>query len=234
MKNSGSNFRSAITGKEKISVIAEIKRRSPSHGDFPNIPVQKLVEDYIGGGASAISVVTEAKRFNGSISIIEEATKHMATIGKNLPIIRKDFISNKSQIEETAKCGASAILLIAKYLEKKQLAELIDTALGLGLDPVVEIHSIEDLNCVPLNFNITIGVNNRDLDSLKTDVNHAKSLLDNIDPRFTIIAESAFKKPEELKQYFGKIDAVLIGTAFLTASDPKASLISFTSYVSRT
>lgn len=216
-------FHDAIRGKEKISVIAEIKRRSPSHGDFPRHAVPELTAIYQKGGASAISVVTEPALFNGSLELLRKARG-----AARLPILRKDFIMNVEQIEKTAAAGANAVLLIARMLDKKTLRLLCDAAKEADLDPVVEIHNETDLRKISGLTDIIIGINNRNLATFKTDVRHAQKILNRIDPNQTVIAESAFQSPEELLPYRGKIDAVLIGAALLTAKNPYETLSNFT------
>lgn len=222
-------FHNAIRGKKNISVIAEIKRRSPSRGDFPPHNVTELMTAYKKGGATAISVVTEPTLFNGSLELLREVRN-----ATDLPILRKDFITNPLQIQETAEAGANAILLIACLLpSQKELVGLAVFAMTLGLDPVIEIHDETDLPKIEGLHDVIIGINNRNLKTFETDVRHAEKFISRIDPNHTIIVESAFQTPEELVQYRGKIDAVLIGTALLTSENPCNTLTSFT-HVSRT
>lgn len=217
-------FHDAIRGKENISVIAEIKRRSPSHGDFPPHAVNELMAAYKKGGAAAISVVTEPTLFNGSLELLREVRA-----STDLPILRKDFITNPLQIKETAEAGANAVLLIARMLpSQKELVGLAVFAMTLGLDPVIEIHDETDLPKIEDLRDAIVGVNNRNLKTFETDVRHAEKFISRIDPNHTIIVESAFQTPEELAAYRGKIDAVLIGTAFLISQNPYATLTTFT------
>lgn len=222
-------FHDAIRGKEKISVIAEIKRRSPSHGDFPPHNVTELMAAYKEGGAAAISVVTEPTLFNGSLELLREVRN-----ATDLPILRKDFITNPLQIKETTEVGANAVLLIARMIKsREELVGLAVFALTLGLDPIIEIHDETDLTKIEGLHDAIIGINNRNLKTFETDVKHAKKFISRIDPNHTIIVESAFQTPEELAPYRGKIDAVLIGTVLLTSENPCNTLTSFT-HVSRT
>lgn len=222
-------FHDAIRGKEKISVIAEMKRCSPSHGDFPQHAVPELMAAYKKGGAATISVVTEPTLFNGSLELLREVRA-----STDLPILRKDFITNPRQIQETADVGANAILLIARLLpSQKELVGLAVFAMTLGLDPVIEIYNDADLKKIEGLRDAIIGINNRNLKTFETDIHHAEKFLSKINPEHTIIVESAFQRPEELKPYFGKIDAVLIGTTLLTSENPCETLTSFT-HVSRT
>lgn len=219
-------FRKAIN-KGKIAVIAEIKRASPSHGKFTIKSIEKLIRIYEKNGAAAISVVTEPKLFNGSIELLKQV-KQLT----KLPILRKDFIKTADQIEETFLAGANAVLLIANILTKNQLKNLVSAAQKRNLDTLIEIHDENDIKKLRGLNGIIIGINNRNLKTFKTDVNHAKSLLKRIKkiPEFKtipIIIESGFLKPEELKQYKGTACAALIGTAFLTSKNPSKLLTQF-------
>lgn len=216
------SFRRAICGKDKISIIAEIKRRSPSHGNFRINSIKNLIKDYEKGGAGAISIVTEPRLFGGSLNLLKQVKKLT-----NLPILRKDFITTERQIDETAKVGANAVLLIAKNLKKEDLAHLAAYAQTKNLDPLVEIYDAADLEKISGLKNILIGINNRNLKTFETEVGHAKTLLSKIDPANVIVAESAFNLPKDLDLYKGKIDAALIGTAFLAAKNPLQTLTNF-------
>lgn len=217
------SFLKAISGKDRIKVIAEVKRRSPSFGDFPNHDVSTLLLAYEKGGASAISVVTEPTLFKGSLELLREVRR-----ATQLPVLRKDFITRPEQVEETARCGADAILLITRLLTKPALTELVTLCAQFKIDPVLEINDDEDLEKITGMHGIIVGINNRDLRTFETDVKHAAGLLHRIDPSLTIIAESAFSNAKELIPYRGKIDAVLIGTALLTSKDPQVTLSNFT------
>lgn len=215
-------FESAIAGKDTISIIAEIKRRSPSFGDFPRHEVHALVQAYERGGAGALSAVTEPTIFGGSLNLLKEMRKITS-----LPILRKDFITTTAQLDESRDAGADAVLLIAGSLNCAELIALIGHAHNCGLDTVVEIHSSEDYEKIKGVTNIIIGINNRNLKTFSTDVGHALNLIKKIPREATIIAESGFSRPRELERYKGKVDAVLIGTAFLTSQNPHETLTSF-------
>lgn len=211
-----------VGGKsKKIAVIAEIKLRSPSFGKFPIKSIKKLVRIYEKNGASAISVVTEPKLFDGSMELLKQVRKLTA-----LPILRKDFIKTADQIEETFLAGAGAVLLIANILTKKQLKNLVFAAQKRNLDTLIEIHDEKDMKKLRGLNGIIIGINNRNLTTFKTNVNHAKDLLKKI-KNTPIIIESGFSKPEELKQYKGTASAALIGTALLTSKNPSKTLTQF-------
>ena len=215
-------FQAAIHGKNRIAVIAEIKRHSPSNGDFPAHPVAELMKAYEAGGAAAISVVTDPHLFHGSLELLKEVRR-----ATSLPIIRKDFITEEKQIDETAEAGANAILLIARMLDTEALRRLAAYAQAKNLDPLIELHNEEDFQKISGICDIVIGINNRDLKTFKTDVQHASRFLHKIPKEQTIVAESAFQSRDEFAPYLGKIDAVLIGTALLTSENPEQTLASF-------
>lgn len=221
-------FLQAIKGKKEISVIAEIKRRSPSHGNFPKQDLDTLIRQYEKGGARAISVVTEKTYFNGNLELLKKIRKKT-----KLPIIRKDFIQEIGQIRETKNAGADAILLIAKKLEKILLKKFAEESLKTGLDVVIEIHDQKDFEkiqsvCKTLTKKIAIGINNRNLSNFEVNIHHAKNLLHLFNKKTIIIAESGFSKTEEISDYQGKIDAILVGTALLNTANPYQLLNSMT------
>lgn len=233
-------FFDAISGKESIAIIAEIKIFSPSYGNnFPPHTVAELVSAYEAAGASAISVVTAPRPFRGSTELLKEAK-----LLTKLPLLRKDFITSTDAIDESEKLGASALLLIASNLIQSELLNLSDYARAKGIDVVVEVHTEEELEKVQKLMwadgsgnsapgKLIIGINNRNLKNFSTDVNHAIKFLSLIPSHQAIIAESAFRKPEDLAPYKGKIDAALIGTAFLIDKNPQEPLTQFTAYARR-
>jgi indole-3-glycerol phosphate synthase len=135
-------------------------------------------------------------------------------------------------MDESVAAGADAVLLIARMLDEQRLQSLAAYAHEKGLDTVIEIHDDEDLKKIAGIKNTIIGINNRNLKTFTTNVRHAEKFLDRLNPKFTIIAESAFSKAQEFAPYFGKIDAVLIGTALLTSTNPHQKLLSFTTHYS--
>ena len=215
-------FFKAISGKKSISIIAEIKKSSPSHGPFTKHTVKELVEAYESGRAKAISVVTDPERFDGSITLLKKITTMTC-----LPVLRKDFINTREEIDITKNAGASAVLLIAHNLTQDRLHALCFYAISLNLTPVIEVHTQSDLDKAHdllSTEGIIIGINNRNLNTLTTDVFHALSLLDTINFQIPVIVESAISSSRELKFYQGKVDGALIGTALLVAENPKEKL----------
>jgi indole-3-glycerol phosphate synthase len=209
-----------------VSVIAEHKRRSPSAGEIrEGATVPEVVLAYERGGAAAISILTEARNFGGSLDDLREARAASA-----LPILRKDFIVDPYQLYESAAAGADAILLIVAALESRMLAELHAEARALDLDVLVEVHDEEQLECAleVLDADV-IGINNRDLSDFSVDVERTFELLADIPAGKTVVSESGFHSREQLDalERVG-VDGVLIGEWLMRASDPEAALRALT------
>lgn len=210
-------FIEAINKPRTISLIAEIKKASPSSGvirqDFNPEEIARIYHDT---EVQAISVLTEEDFFQGSLSYVG-AVKKIAS----QPVLRKDFILEPYQVYESRLSGADAILLIADLLSKDKLSELIEIAAGIGLDYLVEIHNEKELKKVLNLKNIPlIGINNRDLHTLEVDFKTTERLFPLIPKEKVIVVESGIKSHQDI--LFLKIlgvNAVLIGTAFMAAAD---------------
>jgi indole-3-glycerol phosphate synthase len=205
-----------------VAVIAEHKRRSPSAGTIrEGATVAEVVLAYERGGAAAISILTEAKHFGGSLDDLREARA-----ASSLPILRKDFIVDPYQLYESAAAGADAILLIVAAIEPRVLAELHAEARALDLDVLVEVHDEEELECALeiLDADV-IGINNRDLTDLSVDVERTFELLADIPAGKTVVSESGFHSREQLDELERVgVDGVLIGESLMRAPDPAAAL----------
>ena len=202
-----------------LSLIAEFKRRSPSVGDIsPDADIAAQVEAYERGGAAALSVLTDAKHFGGSLEDLR-AARSAAT----LPILRKDFIVDPYQLYEAAVNGADAVLLIVRALSDKRLRALYEEARELDLDCLVEVHDAEELERALEADAQVIGINNRDLDEQRVDIQTTFELMPDIPAGKTVVAESGISGREELFELDRVgVDAVLIGGALMTAADPEA------------
>jgi len=205
--------------EKKIPLIAEIKVYSPKDGELlKNRDPLKILQEYEEGGACAISVVTEPIYFKGSLDLLTLIRRNTS-----LPILRKDFIETKEQIEETKRMGIEAILLIACMLSDKKLAELNEYAQRLGLETVIEIHEQKDLRKLAgLNLDI-VGINNKDILNLERDedqINPTIELINRIPRSILTISESGIRSMEDVKKVIDAgCDAVLMGTALLKAKD---------------
>jgi indole-3-glycerol phosphate synthase len=213
----------ALAPRERVHIIAEIKRASPSRGALADIPdPASLAVSYQLGGASAISVLTEGRRFGGSLEDLE-AVREVASI----PILRKDFIAEPYQVFEARAAGADLVLLIVAALDDKTLRELFRLVNELGMTPLVETHSADEVHrALDLGANV-IGVNARDLSTFELDQDLFGSLADQIPSGVIRIAESAVKTAADVAHYRrAGADVVLVGEALVTG-DPVATLREF-------
>ncbi len=216
------DFRAALKGGRNENLprlITEVKRKSPSKKNIrENLEVEKVVKIY-NKFASAISILTDAKFFGGSLEDLDEA--NYAT---QIPILRKDFILDEYQLLEARQFGADAVLLIARILEVNELRNLLIKTKKLGMDCLVEIHDEADLKKVLQTDAEIIGINNRNLDSLEIDLATTFQLSEKIPAEKIIVSESGISTHEDLKQLAGKVDAVLIGSALLQAKNIEGKL----------
>jgi indole-3-glycerol phosphate synthase len=201
-----------------LSLIAEFKRRSPSAGQIaPSADIAAQVSAYERGGAAALSVLTDGPHFGGSLDDLR-AARAAAT----LPIIRKDFIVDPYQLYEAAVNGADAVLLIVRALDDRDLRALYEEARALDLDCVVEVHDAEELERALEVDAAVIGINNRDLDVQRVDIQTTFELMPDVPAGKTVVAESGISGREELAELDRVgVDAVLIGGALMTAADPE-------------
>jgi len=203
--------------KDRSGIIAEIKRKSPSVPDLhPYLSVEQLSIGYMQAGASALSVLTDREFFGGSSQDLEIARKY-----NFCPILRKDFILDEYQIVESKSIGADAILLIARLLTPEEIERLSKLASSLGLEVLLEVHSKDEL-AASLGENIDIvGVNNRDLDTLTTDIERSFELSELIPANFTKISESGLRSEQEiLALKKAGFNGFLIGESFLAHAEP--------------
>jgi indole-3-glycerol phosphate synthase len=208
-------FAAALKG-DGIKLIAEVKKASPSKGILrPYFDPMALAKTYAENGAAAISVLTDAEYFQGSL-------EHLAAIRQtvDLPLLRKDFIYDEYQIYESAAYGADALLLIAAILEAGQLEKMMTVSRSLGLECLVEVHNRDELKIALDAGAEIIGINNRDLNTFKVDLNTTRILLPFIPEDKTVVSESGISRREDIKKLeeWG-VDAVLIGEALVTAKN---------------
>jgi indole-3-glycerol phosphate synthase len=199
-----------------IRLIAEVKQASPSQGMLsPNFNPIELAQTYVEGGAAAISVLTEANYFMGSI-------EHLAAIKEvvGLPLLRKDFIFDPYQIYESRAYGADALLLIAAILSQRQFKELVSLSHSLGLRCLVEVHNEGEVEGAVLSEAEIIGINNRDLNTLAIDINTTRRLRPLVPKEKIVVSESGIKSRKDMEKLskWG-VDAALIGEALVTAGD---------------
>lgn len=208
--------------REQINIIAEIKRASPSKGVINDkIDVAETARNYENGGACAISVLTEEDRFKGSLNDLKTARKAV-----NLPILRKDFIFDEFQIYEAAEAGADVILLIAAMLNEEELRRLYELAENeLGLDALVEVHTLEELNRVEKISAKIIGINNRDLHSFKVSLDVSRELIKHAPKDALLITESGISTKDEIIELKDLgFKGFLIGETFMRSGNVEEEL----------
>jgi indole-3-glycerol phosphate synthase len=216
--------RAALEPAETIRVIAEVKRASPSRGALAAIPdPAALAVEYAAGGASAISVLTEERRFGGSLDDLVAVRAAVDT-----PLLRKDFIAGPYQVLEARAAGADLVLLIVAALDDATLASLHALILELGMTPLVETHDADEVRrAVDLGAGV-IGVNARDLSTFELDRDLFGRLAPMIPAGTVRIAESAVLGVDDVIHYRAAgADAVLVGEALVTGGNPRAALEQF-------
>ena len=206
---------------DHIRLIAEVKQASPSRGMLsPNLNPIELAQSYAEGGAAAISVLTEANYFMGSI-------EHLAAIKEvvGLPLLRKDFIFDSYQVYESRAYGADALLLIVAILSQEQLKEFVSLSHSLGLRCLVEVHNKGEVERAVLSEAEIIGINNRDLNTFAVDITTTRRLRPLIPKERIVVSESGIKSKRAIEK-LGKwgVDAVLVGEALVTAGDVRAKM----------
>jgi len=219
------NAMSALAPRKQIHVLAEVKRASPSKGELAAIAdPAALAKTYADNGASAISVLTEERKFKGSLEDLAAVRKVVS-----VPLLRKDFIANEQQILEARAVGADIILLIVAGLAENEIAKLMKFTFELGMTPFIETHSAEELK-VALGLGAEfVGINARDLSTFETDRDLFAKLVDQIPEGVIKVAESAVRNADDVAHYRkAGADVVLVGEALVT-SDPAAMLKSFLS-----
>jgi indole-3-glycerol phosphate synthase len=230
------DFRGALEGGDAVSVIAEIKRRSPSRGPIRGeLDLPAVVAAYEAGEADALSVLTEQDFFGGSLADL----RRVRSLSR-LPLLRKDFLFDPYQLYESRAAGADAVLLIAALLEPPKLVELLGLAAQLGLQALVEVHDAEELEVAlagsraaasrPAGSRLAagapmIGINNRDLHSFRVSLETSLELCRRVPPGPLLVSESGIRTAGDVRRLAAAgIRAFLVGEALLNASDPCAAL----------
>jgi indole-3-glycerol phosphate synthase len=216
----GPAFGAALRG-ESVRVIAEVKRRSPSKGEInPGLDAAAQAVLYEGGGAAAISVLTEPRHFGGSNADLESVRSRVA-----IPLLKKDFHVDAVQLVEARALGASAALLIARAIEPARLSDLVGEADTIGLETLVEIRSDAELETALAAGARVVGVNCRNLETLEVDPDVARRLIRRIPAGVIAIWESGIATPDDVGiAAAAGADAVLVGSAISAASDPRAAV----------
>jgi len=217
------DFAEALRG-DRIRLIAEVKKASPSKGviraDFDPVAIAKTYAD---NGASAISVLTEVKHFQGSISYLPEIRAALGN--KKVPLLRKDFLTDPYQIYESRANGADALLLIAAILSPEKLKGLLELSHRLGMNCLVEVHDEDEVEIALESGARIIGINNRDLSTFETDLNTTQRLRPLIPQDRIVVSESGIKDRKDMERLRGwGVDAVLVGESLMASSNIAAKM----------
>jgi indole-3-glycerol phosphate synthase len=215
------DFRGALLSSEGIAVIAEVKKASPSAGviraDFDPVAIARAYER---GGASCVSVLTDAPFFQGSLDDLRVVRGAV-----NLPVLRKDFILDRCQLLEARAAGADAVLLIAEILPGELLTQLLQQATQVGLQAVVELYERENLPRVLDAGATLVGVNNRNLRSFVTRLEHTLEIAASIPAGVCLVSESGIRDRRDVERLLaGGVRAVLVGETLMRARDPSVAL----------
>ncbi|WP_199433554.1 indole-3-glycerol phosphate synthase TrpC [Qaidamihabitans albus] len=205
-----------------IGVIAEVKRRSPSKGELAAITdPAALAKDYADAGARVVSVLTEQRRFGGSLADLDAVRAAV-----DVPLLRKDFIVSPYQVHEARLHGADMVLLIVAALEQNALVSLLDRVESLGMTALVEVHNAEEADRALEAGATVLGINARDLHTLEVDRDVFSRLAPGLPMETFKIAESGVRGPGDLMAYAGHgADAVLVGEGLVATEDPKGALV---------
>jgi indole-3-glycerol phosphate synthase len=220
-ENTHLEFYSTANKKHDLSLIAEVKKASPSKGiireSFNHI---ELIQIYLDENVDVISILTDLNFFQGHINYLQDAAKI-----KTVPLLRKDFIIDEFQVFESKAFGADIILLISEVLSENQISELTHAAKEIGMEVLLELHSEKQLDKIDFSLNKIIGINNRNLDDFTVSLDTTVSLAQHLPDDVLIISESGFKSKEDfvlIKKT--RTNAVLIGELFMSSNDVRKSV----------
>ena len=200
----------------RLALIAEVKRASPSQGAIAALDPAAAARAYAGGGAAAISCLTEPRHFGGSPEAL-----HSVVAASALPVLRKDFVVHPAMLREAAEWGAAAALLMVSVLGER-LPEFLALAEHLGLDALVEVHDERELDLALAAGPRILGINNRDLTTLHIDLAVSPRLIARARAAGfggVLVAESGYRTPADLRDVYGLADAVLVGTSLAGSGD---------------
>lgn len=213
------DFAGALADPQGISLIAEVKRRSPGAGAIDEgLEPVALARRYQAGGARALSVLTDGHHFGGSLDDLREVREAVS-----IPCLRKDFTLEEVQVYEARAAGADAILLIVRILEDGELRGLRELAEELGMAALVEAHDGAEVDRALASGATVVGINNRDLATFRTDLSVTLGVAHRVPPGVTLVSESGIRSGEdaELLAHRG-VDAILVGEAMVRSRDPEA------------
>jgi indole-3-glycerol phosphate synthase len=223
-------FSSALRRSDgRLAVIAEIKRRSPSAGEIAaGASSVRQAEIYQAAGADALSVLTDAKYFGGSLDDLRGVSARMRAAGPCVPCLRKDFMVHPIQVLEARESGASAILIIVRALNDREIEVLHRAAQAAGLDALFEVHAEDEIGRAVAHGAEVIGVNNRDLAVFTTDLSLSERLMARFPAGMTAVSESGINTAADaVRARRAGAQAVLVGEALMRSTDPAALVASF-------
>ena len=230
MQKQGGSFLKALARKDRLSVIAEIKRKSPSAGEIAaaDLDAVEQARKYVNAEADCFSVLTDTDYFGGTLQDLWDVVEFLEVHERKTPCLRKDFMVHPIQVVEAAEAGARAILIIVRALEDDEIKALRDAAGMAGLDALYEIHEERELEKA-LKFDPKIlGVNNRDLKRFKTDLAVSELLIPQIPDGIVKVSESGIFDPEDAERARAcGADAILVGEALMRAEDPEELVQAF-------
>ncbi len=205
----------------EVRIIAEVKKASPSKGVLAeDLNVAEIVREYEGGGAKAISVITEEKYFKGTLSYIEDAKK-----AGFIPVLRKDFVVDEYEIYEAKAAGADALLLIGEALDKNQISDYVEIAREVGIDILLEVHGVRTYEKVGDLKGYLLGINNRDLENLGVDLSLSREVLKNIPSDLPVIIESGIETRHDIETFMEwGVSGFLVGTSLVSSGSPRERL----------
>ena len=224
-------FAQALRNPERLTLIAEVKKASPSKGVLiEQFEPLDLALTYAENGAAAISVLTDVRFFQGSLQYLRNIRQHLSARGHATPLLRKDFLFDAYQVYEARAYGADALLLIAGMLDDPSLAELHELTLALGMTALVEVHTPMELTRTLALGATLVGINNRDLHSFSVDLHTTERVAAGLPPvgdpgRPVLVAESGIRGAGDLPllRSWG-VDAILVGESIVVAADPAAQV----------
>lgn len=230
MQSQGGSFLKALARKDRLSVIAEIKRKSPSAGEISEASLDAVEQarKYVNAEADCLSILTDTDYFGGRLQDLWDVVEFLECHNRKTPCLRKDFMVHPIQVLEAAEAGARSILIIVRALEDDEIKALHGAAEAAGLDILYEIHEERELEKA-LRFDPKIiGVNNRDLKRFKTDLAISEVLIPQIPDGIVRISESGIFDPEDAERARAcGADAILVGEALMRADDPEELMQAF-------
>jgi indole-3-glycerol phosphate synthase len=221
-------FGARLRHADRLGLIAEIKRQSPSKGVLaPNFDPLALGRTYADNGADAISVLTDMRFFGGSLQHLKAIRAEQAQVGRDVPLLRKDFMIDPYQVAEARAYGADAVLIIVAALDPDTVRTLMGASREWGMEALVEVHTEDELELALAAGAEMIGINNRNLHTFEVDVRITERLIRRLPPekRPLMISLSGLSDVQSLQYLRGVgADAILVGEAIMTAADPAAKV----------